>query len=183
MTIREQKVSALGPGLMLTQQQSMSGYNEARNEVVLINISEPVVSSPSCPYSPTAPSHPYQTPPGSIKLSSTQSNRCANFCVPKVLKVRRTLQVEPAMKLKDWGNRPWTVNFRAKSQPLPESVDFAVIAAVSPVLPPAAWLKRLARPKNLGPPGGRNLWLRASGHTGGMPLLICRGELPDSATW
>ena len=86
---------------------------------------------------------------------------------------------EPTMKLKNWGNRPWTVNFRAKSQPLPESVDFAVIGGGFTGLAAAAWLKRLAPEKSVALLEAETFGSGASGHTGGMALAeSAAGNLP-----
>jgi len=86
---------------------------------------------------------------------------------------------EPTMKLKNWGNRPWTVNLRAKSQPLPESVDFAVIGGGFTGLAAAAWLKRLAPEKSVALLEAETFGSGASGHTGGMALAeSAAGNLP-----
>lgn len=86
---------------------------------------------------------------------------------------------EPKMKLKNWGNRPWTVNFRAKPQPLPETVDFAVIGGGFTGLAAAAWLKRLAPEKSVALLEGETFGSGASGHTGGMALAeSAAGDLP-----
>jgi len=83
------------------------------------------------------------------------------------------------MKLKNWGNRPWTVNLRAKSQPLPESVDFAVIGGGFTGLAAAAWLKRLAPEKSVALLEAETFGSGASGHTGGMALAeSAAGNLP-----
>jgi len=83
------------------------------------------------------------------------------------------------MKLKNWGNRPWTVNFCAKSQPLPESVDFAVIGGGFTGLAAAAWLKRLAPEKSVALLEAETFGSGASGHTGGMALAeSAAGNLP-----
>ncbi len=86
---------------------------------------------------------------------------------------------KPAMKLKNWGNRPWTINFRAKTQPLPEMVDFAVVGGGFTGLAAAAWLKRLALEKSVALLEAETFGSGASGHTGGMALAeSAAGNLP-----
>ena len=83
------------------------------------------------------------------------------------------------MKLKNWGNRPWTVNFRAKSQPLPETVNVAVVGGGFTGLAAAAWLKRLAPEKSVALLEAETFGSGASGHTGGMALAeSAAGNLP-----
>jgi len=80
---------------------------------------------------------------------------------------------------KNWGNRPWSVNFRAKSQPLPETVDFAVVGGGFTGLAAAAWLKRLASEKSVALLEAETFGSGASGHTGGMALAeSAAGNLP-----
>jgi glycine/D-amino acid oxidase-like deaminating enzyme len=83
------------------------------------------------------------------------------------------------MKLKNWGNRPWAINFRAKSHALPESVDFAVVGGGFTGLAAAAWLKRLAPEKSVALLEAGTFGSGASGHTGGMALAeSAAGNLP-----
>jgi len=83
------------------------------------------------------------------------------------------------MKLNNWGNRPWIVGFRAKPQPLPETVDFAVIGGGFTGLAAAAWLKRLAPEKSVALLEGETFGSGASGHTGGLALAeSAAGNLP-----
>ncbi len=77
---------------------------------------------------------------------------------------------KPTMKLKNWGNRPWTVNFRAKQQPLPGTVDFAVVGGGFSGLAAAAWLRRLAPDKSVALLEAETFGAGASGHTGGLAL-------------
>jgi glycine/D-amino acid oxidase-like deaminating enzyme len=74
------------------------------------------------------------------------------------------------MRSKNWGNRPWILNFHAKSRPLPERVDFAVIGGGFTGLAAAAWLKRLAPEKSVALLEGETFGSGASGHTGGLAL-------------
>ena len=85
----------------------------------------------------------------------------------------------PKMKLKNWGNRPWTIDFRAKTQPLPETVDFAVVGGGFTGLSAAAWLKRLAPVKSVVLLEAETFGSGASGYTGGMALAeSAAGNLP-----
>lgn len=74
------------------------------------------------------------------------------------------------MKLKNWGDRPWTVNFRPKRHPLPETVDIAVVGGGFTGLAAAAWLKELAPDTSVALLESENLGSGASGHTGGLAL-------------
>jgi len=80
---------------------------------------------------------------------------------------------------KNWGNRPWIVNFHAKPRPLPESVDFAVVGGGFTGLAAAAWLKRLSPEKSVALLEGETFGSGASGHTGGLALAeSAAGNLP-----
>ena len=80
---------------------------------------------------------------------------------------------------KNWGNRPWTLGFHAKSQPLPETVDFAVVGGGFTGLVAAAWLKRLASEKSVALLEAETFGAGASGHTGGLALAeSAAGNLP-----
>jgi len=80
---------------------------------------------------------------------------------------------------RNWGNRPWTVSFRAKTQPLPETVDFAVVGGGFTGLTAAAWLKRLAPGKSVALLEAETFGAGASGHTGGLALAeSAAGNLP-----
>jgi len=86
---------------------------------------------------------------------------------------------KPTMKLKNWGNRPWTVNFRAKQQSLPGAVDFAFVGGGFSGLAAAAWLKRLAPDKSVALLEAETFGAGASGHTGGLALAeTAAGSLP-----
>ena len=80
---------------------------------------------------------------------------------------------------RNWGNRPWTVNFRAKAQPLPSTVDFAVVGGGFTGLAAAAWLKRLAPKQSVALLEAETFGAGASGHTGGLALAeSAAGNLP-----
>ncbi len=88
-------------------------------------------------------------------------------------------QNKPAMATKNWGNRPWTIDFRAKGQALPPSVDFAVVGGGFTGLAAAAWLKRLSPQKSVALLEAGHFGDGASGHTGGMALAeSAAGDLP-----
>ena len=83
------------------------------------------------------------------------------------------------MNPKNWGNRPWMVNFHAKPRPLPESVDFAVIGGGFTGLAAAAWLRRLSPEKSVALLESETFGSGASGHTGGLALAeSAAGILP-----
>ena len=86
---------------------------------------------------------------------------------------------ERTINRKNWGNRPWTVNFRAKSRALPEPVDFAVVGGGFTGLAAAAWLKRLAPEKTVTLLEAETFGSGASGYTGGLALAeSAAGNLP-----
>jgi glycine/D-amino acid oxidase-like deaminating enzyme len=90
-----------------------------------------------------------------------------------------TERCEPTIKLKNWGNRPWAVNAHAESQPLPETIDFAVVGGGFTGLAAAAWLKRLAPEKTVALLEADTFGSGASGHTGGLALAeSAAGNLP-----
>lgn len=85
----------------------------------------------------------------------------------------------PTIEHRNWGNRPWTVNFRAKPQSLPGAVDFAVVGGGFTGLTAAAWLNRLAPEKSVALLEAENFGAGASGHTGGLALAeSAAGNLP-----
>src|SRR5215469_10384204 len=83
------------------------------------------------------------------------------------------------MPNKNWGNRPWSIEFHQKPRPLPASVDFAVIGGGFTGLAAAAWLKPLAPEKSVALLEAENFGNGASGYTGGMVLAESAvGDLP-----
>src|SRR5271169_1914984 len=83
----------------------------------------------------------------------------------------------PAQKY--WGNRPWTLDFRAKQQVLPQSVDIAVIGGGFSGLASAAWLKHLDPGKSVALLEAGSIGHGSSGHTGGVALAESAvGDLP-----
>jgi glycine/D-amino acid oxidase-like deaminating enzyme len=80
---------------------------------------------------------------------------------------------------KNWGNCPWTVDFRADPHELPGGVDFAVVGGGFTGLAAAAWLKKLAPERTVVLLEAGRLGEGASGHTGGVALAeTAVGELP-----
>jgi glycine/D-amino acid oxidase-like deaminating enzyme len=77
---------------------------------------------------------------------------------------------ERTTKLKNWGNRPWTVNFRSNPIALPKTVDLAVVGGGFTGLAAAAWLRRLAPDKSVALLETETFGSGASGHTGGLVL-------------
>lgn len=83
------------------------------------------------------------------------------------------------MATKNWGNRPWTIDFRAKRIALREAADFAVVGGGFTGLAAAAWLKRLAPERSVALLEAGRFGDGASGHTGGVPLAESAvGDLP-----
>ena len=80
---------------------------------------------------------------------------------------------------KNWGSRPWTVNFRAVPGNLPSSVDFAVVGGGFTGLACAAWVKKLAPDKTVAVLEEASIGAGSSGHTGGVALAeTAAGDLP-----
>jgi glycine/D-amino acid oxidase-like deaminating enzyme len=80
---------------------------------------------------------------------------------------------------KNWGNRPWTVDFRPARSPLPAEVDFAVVGGGFTGLTSAAWLKKLAPEKTVVLLEAGQIGSGSSGHTGGIALAeSAAGDLP-----
>ena len=88
-------------------------------------------------------------------------------------------ELNPTIEQRNWGNRPWTVDFHAKPQPLPDIVDFAVVGGGFTGLTAVAWLKRLAPEKSVALLEAETFGAGASGHTGGLALAeSAAGNLP-----
>ena len=80
---------------------------------------------------------------------------------------------------KNWGKRPWTVDFGAKRVAFPPAVDFAVVGAGFTGLAAAAWLKTHAPEKSVALFEAKRVGDGSSGHTGGMVLgESAVGDLP-----
>lgn len=80
---------------------------------------------------------------------------------------------------KNWGNRPWSVDFTSSSRQLPPSVDVAIIGGGFTGLSAAAWLKTLAPEKTVVLFEAETFGAGASGHTGAVVLAESAiGDLP-----
>ena len=81
--------------------------------------------------------------------------------------------------MKNWGNRPWSIDFCATKRELPRSVDFAVVGGGFTGLAAAAWLKHLAPQKSVALFEAESFGAGSSGHTGGVALAeSATGDLP-----
>ncbi len=81
--------------------------------------------------------------------------------------------------MKNWGNRPWTVEFHATKLELPRSVNFVVVGGGFTGLAAAAWLKRLSPQKSVALFEADFFGAGSSGHTGGVVLAeTATGDLP-----
>lgn len=80
---------------------------------------------------------------------------------------------------KNWGDRPWKVDFTPTRKELPAALDFAIIGGGFTGLAAAAWLKTLAPHKSVGLFEAGAVGAGSSGHTGGIALAESAvGDLP-----
>ena len=80
---------------------------------------------------------------------------------------------------RNWGERPWKVEFRAAKRELPVRVDFAVVGGGFTGLAAAGWLKRLAPKKTMALFEAESFGGGSSGYTGGVALAESAvGNLP-----
>lgn len=80
---------------------------------------------------------------------------------------------------KNWGKRPWSVDYRAERHELPAAVDFAVVGGGFTGLAAAAWLRKVAPEKSVALIEAGHFGEGASGHTGGVALAeTAVGDLP-----
>jgi glycine/D-amino acid oxidase-like deaminating enzyme len=86
----------------------------------------------------------------------------------------------PALTLKkNWGNRPWRVDFRPRKWPLPGTADFAVVGGGFSGLSAALRLKTLAPDCSVALLEAESIGAGASGYTGGVALAeTAAGDLP-----
>jgi glycine/D-amino acid oxidase-like deaminating enzyme len=78
-----------------------------------------------------------------------------------------------------WGQPPWQIDFTPAPQPLPTSVDFAIVGAGFTGLAAAAWLRLQAPGKSVAVLEAGRIGRGASGRTGGMVLAeSAAGDLP-----
>jgi glycine/D-amino acid oxidase-like deaminating enzyme len=81
---------------------------------------------------------------------------------------------------KNWGNRPWVIDFVAHKHALPQAVDYAVVGGGFTGLSTAARLKCFAPEASLALFEMHELGYGSSGHTGGMALTeSAAGDLPE----
>jgi glycine/D-amino acid oxidase-like deaminating enzyme len=80
---------------------------------------------------------------------------------------------------KNWGNRPWVIDFRATKHAIPASVDFAVVGGGFCGLAAAAWLRKLAPDKTVALFESGGFGAGSSGNTGGIALAeTAAGDMP-----
>lgn len=80
---------------------------------------------------------------------------------------------------KNWGNRPWVVDFHAAGHALPSALDFAVVGGGFTGLAAAAWLKAISPEKTVGLFETETFGAGSSGYTGGVALAESAvGDLP-----
>jgi glycine/D-amino acid oxidase-like deaminating enzyme len=86
----------------------------------------------------------------------------------------------PPVEIRErWGATPWIVDFVPPDQPLPQSVDFAIIGGGFTGLAAAAWLRLLTPGKSVVVLEASRIGAGASGRTGGMVLAeAASGDLP-----
>ncbi len=78
-----------------------------------------------------------------------------------------------------WGLPPWTIDFHAEQQALPEDVDLAVVGGGFTGLAAAAWLRHSEPDKGVALFERTRVGAGSSGHTGGMALSeTAAGSLP-----
>lgn len=81
--------------------------------------------------------------------------------------------------VKNWGNRPWAVDFSAARADLPSTIDFAIIGGGFTGLAAAAWLKKLAPERTVALFESESFGAGSSGYTGGVALAESAvGDLP-----
>jgi glycine/D-amino acid oxidase-like deaminating enzyme len=79
----------------------------------------------------------------------------------------------------NWGQTPWTIDFRPSRASLPETLDFAVLGAGFSGLAAAAQLRLMAPDKSVAVFERASIGAGSSGHTGGMVLAeSAAGDLP-----
>lgn len=82
-------------------------------------------------------------------------------------------------KSKNWGNRPWKINFTPRKRELPRAVEFAVVGGGFTGLAAAARLKQFSPESSVCLLEAGEFGAGSSGHTGGMALAESAvGALP-----
>lgn len=80
---------------------------------------------------------------------------------------------------KNWGNRPWVVEFHPGRRALPVAVDFAVVGGGFTGLAAACWLRKLDPSKTVALLEAGEFGEGSSGHTGGVALAeTAAGDMP-----
>lgn len=80
---------------------------------------------------------------------------------------------------RNWGNRPWTIDFRAPKRELSATANYAIVGGGFTGLAAAAWLKNLSPQSSVALFEADNFGGGASGHTGGLALdETAAGPLP-----
>jgi glycine/D-amino acid oxidase-like deaminating enzyme len=80
---------------------------------------------------------------------------------------------------KNWGNRPWQVDFVPARKDLPGTVDFAIVGGGFTGLTTAAWLRTLAPERSVVLLEAETIGAGSSGNTGGVVLAESAvGDLP-----
>ena len=80
---------------------------------------------------------------------------------------------------KNWGNRPWKVDFTPARKELPVALDFAIVGGGFTGLAAAAWLRTLAPEKSVALFESETIGAGSSGRTGGIALAeSAAGDLP-----
>jgi glycine/D-amino acid oxidase-like deaminating enzyme len=78
-----------------------------------------------------------------------------------------------------WGAPPWEIDFKPPRQPVPQSVDFAIIGGGFTGLAAAAWLRLQSPEKSVAVFEAGRIGAGSSGRTGGMVLAeSAAGDLP-----
>jgi glycine/D-amino acid oxidase-like deaminating enzyme len=79
----------------------------------------------------------------------------------------------------NWGQPPWSIDFKSGDTPLPDRVDFAVVGGGFTGLSASAELRRLDPSKSVAVFEAESVGARSSGHTGGLTLAeTAAGDLP-----
>jgi len=73
-----------------------------------------------------------------------------------------------------WGFPPWTIDFNPPTQPLPRTVDIAIVGAGFTGLAAAAWLRLHDPRKSVAVLEAGSIGEGASGRTGSMALAVRR---------
>ena len=83
-------------------------------------------------------------------------------------------------RTRQWGQPPWSIDFRPPSQPLPDKVHFAIVGGGFTGLSTAARLAKLAPGKDIALLEAEHIGAGSSGYTGGMTLAeTAAGALPE----